>query len=98
MAMKSSPSSSDFVDLADVRMIDAGRGPRFAPEAPSRGLVMPQRRHRLERHGALEARIARGIDNAHSPFTQLSRNRVGSDARGQGVSNLIAGGTRKGRG
>ena len=33
---------ADFVDLADVRMIDARRGPGFAPEALARRLVVSQ--------------------------------------------------------
>ena len=40
MAMNSSPRVlADFVDLADVRMVDAGRGAGLAPEALARGLV-----------------------------------------------------------
>ena len=34
---------ADFVDLADVGMVDAGGGARFAPEALARGLVAPER-------------------------------------------------------
>ena len=30
---------ADLVELADVRMVDAGRGPGLAPEALARGLV-----------------------------------------------------------
>ena len=56
MAMNSSPRVlADLVDLADVRMIDAGRGAGLAPEALARGLVVGQRRHRLQRDRALAA-------------------------------------------
>ena len=34
---------ADLVDLADVRMVDAGRGARFAPEALARRLVAGDR-------------------------------------------------------
>ena len=89
---------ADFVDLADVRMIDACRGPRLAPEALPRRFVVGQRRHRLERDRALEARVARRIDNAHAALTQLPRDRVRSDVSGKVVSNVVAGDVRKGKG
>ena len=89
---------ADFVDLADVRVIDACRGSRFAPEALPRRFVVGERRHRLQRDRALEARIARGVDHTHPALTQLSRNRVRPDARGQGVPNVVAGGVREGKG
>ena len=46
---------ADLVDLADVRMVDARRGAGLAPEPLARRLVRCDRRHRLQRDGALAA-------------------------------------------
>ena len=77
---------ADFVDLADVRMIDARRGPGFAPEALARRLVVGQRRHRLQGDGALQPLVARRVDDAHPAFAQLARDRIVPDASGQALS------------
>src|SRR5690242_4049176 len=55
----------DLVDLADVRMIDAGRGARFSPEAPTGRFIAAQRRHRLEGDRAPEPLVTRLVDDAH---------------------------------
>jgi hypothetical protein len=71
---------ADLVDLADVRMVDARRRPRLAPEALARGLVARRRRHRLQRNRALEPFVARRIDDAHPAFAELVRDDVMGDA------------------
>ena len=81
MAMNSSPVVlADLVDLADVGMVDARRGARFAPEALARGLVARQRRHRLDGDGALEPFVARRVDDAHPAFAELAHDGVVRDA------------------
>ena len=77
---------ADFVDLADVRMVDAGRRARLAPEALARRLVLRQRRHRLQRDRAMELLVARGIDDAHPALAELALDRVVAVARGQPIA------------
>ena len=75
---------ADFVNLADVRMVDARGRPGFAPEALPRRLVVCRRRHGLHRHDTLEPLVACGIDDAHAAFPELAGDGVVADAGGRG--------------
>ena len=77
---------ADLVDLADIRMIDAGGGSRFAPEALPRCFVVHPRRHHFQSHAALQPLVARCVDDAHPAFPDLARDRVVRDVGG----NVIA--------
>ena len=77
---------ADFVDLADVRMIDARGRAGFPPEALPRRLVVGSGRHRLHRDRALEPLVARRIDDAHPAFAQLALDRIAADASGHARS------------
>ena len=89
---------ADLVDLADVRMIDARRGARLAPQPLPRRLVAGERRHRLEGDGALEPLVARRVDDAHAAFAQLAHDRVAADASRQDRSSGSARNVRSGCG
>ena len=67
MAMNGVPRVlGDFVDGADVRMIERRGGPRFAAEPFDRGRVGVDRRgQELQRHLASERQILGEVDNAH---------------------------------
>ena len=88
---------ADLVDLADVRMIDARRRAGLAPEALARRLVAGQRGHRLERDGALEPLVARGVDDAHPALAELAHDGVVPDAGGQRFLRDVAGRARRPR-
>ncbi len=82
MAMNSTPRVlADLVDLADVRMVDAGCGARLAPEPFARRVLVGERQHHFQRDRALQPFVARGIDYAHAAFAELVRNRIVADAR-----------------
>ncbi len=78
---------ADFVDLADVRMVDAGGRAGLAPEAPACRLVLLERQHHLQRHGALQPFIVRLIHDAHSAGAELAADRVVADARWEAFLN-----------
>ncbi len=82
---------ANLVDLADVRVVDAGRGPRFAPEAPARRLVFGHRRHRFQGNGALQPLVSRSVNDTHSTFAEFARNLIVPDARKQAISSGIDG-------
>ncbi|HYN08481.1 MAG TPA: hypothetical protein VES67_13945 [Vicinamibacterales bacterium] len=62
---------ADFVDLADVRMVDARRGPRLAPEALPRGLIVFERGHCLQRDRTMQLFVASRVHDAHAAFAEL---------------------------
>src|SRR5262245_9528914 len=70
---------ADFVDLADVRMVDAGRRPRLAPEAAPRGLVVGDRQHGLHGDRPLQALVAGLVNHAHAAFAELAADFVMTD-------------------
>ena len=77
---------ADLVDLADVRMVDAGRGAGLAPEALARGLVAaPSDDIVLSATRALQPLVARRVDDAHPALAELARRsrsaRCGAEAR-----------------
>ena len=71
---------ADFVNDADVRMIQRRRGPRLADKPLERGLVGRHLgRQELQRHRPAERRVLGLIDDAHSAAAQtltypISRN------------------------
>ena len=73
---------ADLVELADVRMVDAGGGLGFAPEALARGLVVGQAEDGLDGQAAVEALVAGGVDDAHPSLSQLAQDEIGADAQG----------------
>ena len=78
--------TSDVVQRADVRMVQAGDGLRFALEALLHfGVVGEMRREDLDRHGAVQPRVGRLVDFAHPARADQREDLVGteSDACGQ---------------
>ncbi len=71
---------ADFIDLADVRMVDARRSPGLAPQALTRRLVAGGGRQHLHGDRALEPIVARGVDNAHAAFSELTFDRIAANA------------------
>ena len=71
---------ADFIDLTDVRMIDARGRSRFPPEPPASCVVVCQRRHGLERDGPLEPLVPRRVHHAHAAFAELACDCVVTDA------------------
>ena len=74
---------ADLVDGADVRMVDAGRGPRFGEE-PLAGLrvgatVVGQH---LEGHLAVEPLVLRPVHDAHAALSQRAEHAVTADGVG----------------
>ena len=76
---------ADFVDLADVRMVDAGGRAGLAPEPPACRLVVLERQHHLQRHGPLQPLIVRQVDDAHPASAELPADRVVGDLRREPV-------------
>src|SRR6185436_9013324 len=70
---------ADVVELADVRMVDAGGRPRLALEAPARGVVAAQGAHLLERDGAAEPLVPGCVDDAHAALAERARHGVVPD-------------------
>jgi hypothetical protein len=87
---------ADLIDLTDVRMVDARRRTRLSPEPFPRGLIVSERSHGLQRHGALEPLIASGVDDAHAASAKFAEDRVMSETRGRAFAS-VAGGIRRGR-
>ncbi len=73
---------ADFVNDADVRMIQRRRGPRLTDKPLERGLVSRHfRRQELQRHRPAERRVLGFIDDAHPAAAQaltypIFRNRL----------------------
>jgi hypothetical protein len=70
---------ANFVDLADVWMVDACLGAGFTPEAASRRFVLGQRRHRFQRNRALQPLVPCSVDNTHPAFAELASDGVVPD-------------------
>jgi hypothetical protein len=73
-----------LVHHADVRVVDARRGHRFAQElAASLGVRERALGEELERHFALQPLVARAVDHAHAagaePFEDLVMGEPGAD-------------------
>ena len=90
MAMKSWPAVlADLVDLAHVRVVDAGRGARLAPEALAGRLVGLG--DRLDRDRAAEALVLGREDDAHAALPEPVEDAVAAEPlrvaarRGRGV-------------
>ncbi len=76
---------TDFIDLADVRVVDAGGSLGLTPQALARHLVAGRRRQGLQRDRSLEPIVARRVDDAHPAFTELALNRVAADVARQSL-------------
>ena len=72
----------DFEHLADVGMVDAGGGPRFAPESRARGLVGQAGDH-LQCDVAIQPLVAGHIDDAHAAAPKVPHDPI--------AANLVAG-------
>ena len=71
---------TDVVERADVRMLELRDVARFAFESLApRGIVSQRRRHHLDRHGAIEARIRGSIDLPHAALADQAKDFVGAE-------------------
>src|SRR6185436_6375953 len=69
---------SNFIELADIGMRQARRGPRFSPK-PIPGLAVVERlTDHLDRDRPVEARIVRGINDPHTALAELADNPIGT--------------------
>ena len=68
---------ADVEDRADIRMIERGRGARFALE-PFEGFAIRGERGRQEFDGDLpaQARVFGAIDHAHAALAQVRNNAI----------------------
>src|SRR5262249_54010547 len=69
----------DFVQLADIGMVDAGSGTRLTPQALSFLTVVEARPYPLDGDRSVQPIVMGGIDHAHSAFTQLPRDPIPPD-------------------
>jgi hypothetical protein len=65
-----------LVQLAHVRMRDAGGGPSLAPEALARLRIAARFAHHLESDLAMETLVCGGVDDPHSSFAELRHHSV----------------------
>ena len=73
--------AAEVVDGEDVRVREGGDRLRLALEAPERvGILGEVPRQDLDRHLALELRVARAEDDAHPALAELRDDLVGSEA------------------
>ena len=70
---------ADFVQLTNIRMTDACRGTRLAPQPFTCLLVGELGTHGLERDRAPQAWVLGGIDHAHATFAKLVQNAVSAE-------------------
>ncbi len=79
---------ADVVQLTDVRMVERGDGPRFAlePLTPI-GIGRKGFGQHLERHHAIEARVAGLVDLAHPACAEARNDLVGSEPHAVGESH-----------
>src|SRR6202035_937516 len=74
-----------LVDRDDVRLIHAGRGPRFPDEALAEGLVLGQSGGQdLEGDIAVQPGVVGTVDDGHAAPADLLRQLVASDERARG--------------
>ena len=78
---------ADLVDLADVRMVDARRRARLAPEPLARRLVVLERQHHLQRDGPFQALIVRLYTTPIPPAPSLRRSRSDRSGMAGGLAN-----------
>jgi hypothetical protein len=70
----------DLVNRADARMVERGRGPRFALETVDRRAVARERlRQELQRDGAPELDVERLEDHTHPAAADLLENLIMRD-------------------
>ena len=67
----------DFVNRADVRMVERGGGEGFALKAlAGRGIVLHVGRKKFQRDVAAQLEVFRFVDHTHPPAAQLRENAV----------------------
>ncbi len=72
---------ADFVDRADVRMVERGRGPRLSHESrPGARIIEAVRREDLDGDVPMEMFVVGAIDLAHAAGTELVDDAVVSEA------------------
>ncbi len=71
---------ADVVDCDDMRVGELGHRLRFSPQAVLELRIAVTSQH-LERDDAIELRIARRVDHAHSPGTDLVHDHIASESR-----------------
>src|ERR1700694_2909277 len=72
---------ADVVEHADMRMIQAGNGPRFTLEAlPGLGIVRDAGGKNLDGHRAVESRVLCTVHLAHATRTDGSEDLIGPQA------------------
>jgi hypothetical protein len=69
----------DFMDGADVRMVERRGGPRFAPEPLDHGGVAGHRRQKLQRDLASKRQILGEIDDSHPAAAEQRLDPVMTD-------------------
>ena len=74
---------ADFVDRAHVRVIERGRGLRFANQARVAGLVTVGSGDDLDCHEPLQRRILREVHLAHAAGAELAQNAIPADGLGR---------------
>ena len=68
---------ADFVDRADVRMVERGRGASFAAEPLHRGVVLREVfGEELERNAAAEAGVFGLVDHTHASAPELAQDAI----------------------
>ena len=76
------PIVFNAVDAGDVRVIDGGKHLRLPPKAgKARGVVDERVREDLERDVAIELRVPRAVDRAHSSRANLRDDFIRADPR-----------------
>ena len=85
MAMNSTPRPRPPRNRDDVRVIHAGRGPRFPDEALAEGLVLGQVRGQdLQRDIAVQPGVVGTVDDGHAPRPICSASWYRRDERARG--------------
>ena len=67
---------ADLIELADIRMIDAGCGASFAPEALSRHLIVWGITDDFERDRPVQPFILGGIHDSHPTLAKLANDSI----------------------
>ena len=70
---------ADFVELADVRVVDAGRDPRFPLQALAGLGPDVLRPHGLDGDRPIQAFVVPRIHDAHAAFAERTSDSIGTD-------------------
>ena len=71
---------ADFVDRADVRMVERGGGPGFSHQSGARGLIVEARGQNLDRDVSVELFVPGEVDLAHPSGAELVEDDVMSES------------------